>query len=73
MKALEADGLSEKEARDKIWMMDIDGLLTKSRKEGTLDGHKIWYAKDHRPIKTLIEVVKEVKPSVLIGKPIFHS
>ncbi|XP_043472393.1 NADP-dependent malic enzyme-like isoform X2 [Leptopilina heterotoma] len=67
VKALEADGLSEAEARNKIWMMDIDGLLTTSRKEGTMDGHKIWYAKDHRPIKTLIEVVKEVKPSVLIG------
>lgn len=71
MKALEADGLTEAEARNKIWMMDIDGLLTTTRKEGTLEGHKVWYAKDHKPIKTLHDVVKEVKPTVLIGKSTF--
>ena len=49
-------------------MMDINGLLTTTRKEGSLDGHKIFYAKDHEPMKTLIDVVKEVKPTVLIGK-----
>lgn len=67
VKALEADGCTEAEARNNIWMMDIDGLLVKSRPEGNLDGHKIWYAKDHKVMKSLIDVVKEVKPSVLIG------
>lgn len=68
VKAMEADGCTEEEARGKVWMMDIDGLLTKARKVGNLDGHKVWYAKDHRDLKTLIEVVTEVMPTVLIGK-----
>lgn len=67
---MEADGCTEQQARDNIWMMDIDGLLVKNRPEGNLEGHKIWYAKDHKVMKTLIEVVKELKPSVLIGKQI---
>lgn len=65
---MEADGCTQQQARDNIWMMDIDGLLVKNRPEGNLEGHKIWYAKDHKVMKTLIEVVKELKPSVLIGK-----
>lgn len=66
-KAMQAEGLTIQEAREKIWMMDIDGLLTKDRKEGHLDGHKVYYAKDHKTCKSLGEVVKEIKPSVLIG------
>lgn len=65
---MEADGCTQQQARDSIWMMDIDGLLVKNRPEGNLEGHKIWYAKDHKVMKTLLEVVKEVKPTVLIGK-----
>lgn len=71
VKALEADGCTEEEARGKIWMMDIDGLLTKSRTDGDLDGHKIWYAKDHKVMKRLIDVVKEIKPTCLIGSSLF--
>ena len=65
---MEADGCTEQEARNSIWMMDIDGLLTQGRSEGNLDGHKVFYAKDHKSVKTLAEVVKEIKPTVLIGK-----
>jgi len=67
---MEADGCTQQQARNNIWMMDIDGLLVKNRPEGNLEGHKIWYAKDHKVMKTLIEVVKEIKPTVLIGKQI---
>lgn len=70
VKAMEADGCTKQQARDNIWMMDIDGLLVKNRSEGSLEGHKIWYAKDHKVMKTLIEVVTELKPTVLIGKQI---
>lgn len=48
-------------------MTDIDGLLSTKRKEGNLDGPKLLYAKDHKPMKNLGEIVKEVKPSILIG------
>lgn len=62
------DGCSTQQARDNIWMMDIDGLLVKDRPEGNLEGHKIWYAKKYKVMKSLFEVVKEIKPSVLIGE-----
>lgn len=65
---MEADGCTEQQARDNIWMMDIDGMLTKGRTEGNLDGHKVWYAKEHESMKRLIDVVKDVKPTVLIGE-----
>jgi len=70
---MEADGCTQLQARNNIWMMDIDGLLVKNRPEGNLEGHKIWYAKDYKVMKTLIEVVKEIKPSVLIGKQVFFK
>lgn len=65
---MEVDGCSTQQARDNIWMMDIDGLLVKDRPEGNLEGHKIWYAKKYKVMKSLFEVVKEIKPSVLIGE-----
>lgn len=67
VKAMQAEGCGLQEARDKIWLFDIDGLLAKGRPEGRLGGHKAFYAKDHKVMKNFAEVVKEVKPSVLIG------
>lgn len=68
VKAMQAEGVPVKEARDKIWMMDIDGLLAKGRSEGRLEGHKAFYAKDHEPIKDLKSIIEEIKPSVLVGR-----
>ncbi|KAF4521631.1 hypothetical protein B566_EDAN006673 [Ephemera danica] len=67
VKAMMAEGTSLDEARSKIWMKDIHGLLVKNRPEGELDGHKAYYAKDHPVVKDLHSVVKEIKPSILIG------
>lgn len=67
VKAMMAEGVSQQEARDKIWMVDIDGLLAKGRPEGKLGGHKWFYAKDHEVMKDFTEIVEEVKPSILIG------
>lgn len=66
-RAMVAEGISEKEARSKIWMVDIEGLVTNNRPEGSLDCHKILYAKDHAPVSSFGDVVKEVKPSIIIG------
>lgn len=45
-------------------MADIDGLLTTTREVGDLHGHKKFYAKNHPPVKDLLEIVKEIKPTV---------
>jgi len=67
VRAMQVEGTSMEDARDKIWMVDIDGLLAKNRPEGKLEGHQIFYAKDHAVTKDLRAVVQEIKPSVLIG------
>ncbi|CAG9769466.1 unnamed protein product [Ceutorhynchus assimilis] len=65
--AMQAEGTSEQEARSKIWMVDSKGLIVKDRPEGGVSVHKAPYAQNHAPIKTLTEVVKQVKPSILVG------
>ncbi|XP_061388755.1 NADP-dependent malic enzyme-like [Musca vetustissima] len=67
VKAMVAEGVSLEEARSKIWMVDIDGLLTTTRKDGNLEGHKCNYAKDVEPMKNLEDIVEKIKPNVLIG------
>ena len=65
--AMQAEGTSTEDARSKIWMVDSKGLIVKNRPEGGVTGHKLEFAKNRAPIKTLGEVVKEIKPTVLIG------
>ncbi|XP_011193674.1 NADP-dependent malic enzyme isoform X2 [Zeugodacus cucurbitae] len=65
--AMVAEGVPKDEARQKIWMIDIDGLLTTTRKEGSLSNHQKNYAKDVEPMKNMQEIVEKVKPNVLIG------
>uniref|UniRef100_A0A0N5ATC1 Malic enzyme n=1 Tax=Syphacia muris TaxID=451379 RepID=A0A0N5ATC1_9BILA len=63
---MQTEGLSEQEAIDRIYMMDIDGLITKERCNHSTDRNTI-FAKDMPPTKDLLEVVKTVKPGILIG------
>ncbi|RCN41596.1 hypothetical protein ANCCAN_12464 [Ancylostoma caninum] len=60
------EGMSEAEACEKIFMFDIDGLITKTRLPTLLPRHKR-FAKDLPDTKDLYEVVKMVRPHALIG------
>ncbi|KAG5894497.1 hypothetical protein JTB14_029907 [Gonioctena quinquepunctata] len=65
--AMVAEGITEEQARQKIWMVDSKGLIVKNRPEGGINAEKAHYAHPHSPIRTLAEVVKTIKPSILIG------
>lgn len=54
------------EARKKVWLVDSKGLIVSSRKESLQHFKKPW-AHKHEPIKELLDAVKAIKPTVLIG------
>ncbi|KAH7523557.1 hypothetical protein FEM48_Zijuj06G0024700 [Ziziphus jujuba var. spinosa] len=54
------------EARKKIWLVDSKGLIVKSRL-GSLQHFKKPWAHEHEPVKELVDAVKAIKPTVLIG------
>lgn len=68
--AMQVEGTSQADAKSRIWMVDSKGLIVVDRPEGGISEHKLHYAQKHAPIKTLLEVVKTVKPTVLIGEKI---
>ncbi|XAR53381.1 Malate dehydrogenase (oxaloacetate-decarboxylating) (NADP(+)) [Bertholletia excelsa] len=57
---------SLEETRKKIWLVDSKGLIVSSRKD-TLQHFKKPWAHEHEPIKNLLDAVKAIKPTVLIG------
>lgn len=65
--AMMQEGLSEEEATKKIWLVDSRGLIVKNRPKGGLSEHKAHYAHEHEPVDTLVEAVRELKPTILIG------
>ncbi|CAK9296290.1 unnamed protein product [Gordionus sp. m RMFG-2023] len=61
-------GISEEEAISKIWLVDSRGLIIKERDNGKYDSNHKWrFAKDHPPMTDLLEIVRAVKPNILIG------
>ncbi|XP_027167372.1 NADP-dependent malic enzyme, chloroplastic-like [Coffea eugenioides] len=54
------------ETRKKIWMVDSKGLITRSRMEGLQHFKRPW-AHEHEPVTNLVDAVKAIKPTVLIG------
>ncbi|CAM2698762.1 unnamed protein product [Rotaria socialis] len=65
--ALTREGLSQEEARKKIFLVDSKGLIVKNRPGGKLNEEKKKFAHEHEPITKLIDVVHTVRPSFLIG------
>ncbi|WMT79718.1 NAD-dependent malic enzyme [Bradyrhizobium sp. Ash2021] len=63
--AIQEKGLSQDEARRRISMFDIDGLLEPSRSDLSED-QKV-YAHKAAPSKDLVQTIEALKPTVLIG------
>ncbi|KAH8891281.1 hypothetical protein GQ53DRAFT_765393 [Thozetella sp. PMI_491] len=62
-------GLSEQAAKDKFWLVDTKGLVTKDRGDRLAD-HKKYFARSDNnghQFRNLEEVIEYVKPTALIG------
>ena len=78
--AMERDGLSREEARKRVWLIDINGLVTDDMQG--LPDYQQEYARPAAEASSwkrqdgkigLLEVVKQVKPSILIGTSTDHG
>jgi malate dehydrogenase (oxaloacetate-decarboxylating)(NADP+) len=65
VQAMIATGMSEAQARRQCWLVDSNGLVVKGRAE--LAAHKRPYAHEHAPLGSLLEAVKALRPTAIIG------
>lgn len=65
--AMVKEGLSDAEAKKRVWLVDSKGLIVKDRPKGGLTVHKEHFAHEHEPIDTLAEAVDVIRPTILIG------
>ncbi|GFQ05665.1 NADP-dependent malic enzyme chloroplastic [Phtheirospermum japonicum] len=59
-------GVPLEEARKKIWLVDSKGLIVRSRMESLQHFKRPW-AHEHEPVKNLLDAVKAIRPTILIG------
>jgi malate dehydrogenase (oxaloacetate-decarboxylating)(NADP+) len=64
--AMVAEGLTEDEAKRRCWMVDSKGLVVKSRLE-SLQPHKLGFAHEHEFLPDLMSVIKDLKPTAIVG------
>ena len=62
--ALVGEGLSLEEARQRLWFVDVKGLVVRRRKD--LMAHNLPYAHDHQPLG-FVAAIDAIKPHVLVG------
>jgi len=65
VQAMIATGLSEAQARQRCWLVDSKGLVVKGRSD--LAAHKRPYAHEHVSVGSLLEAVKALRPTAIIG------
>jgi malate dehydrogenase (oxaloacetate-decarboxylating)(NADP+) len=63
--AMLAEGGEEQQARQCCWFVDSRGLLTAGREQIPLQ--KQPFAHEHEPARDLLEIVRNLKPTILIG------
>ena len=61
------EGIPKEEGIKKMWLKDSRGLIVKDRPAGGITEHKAPFAHKHEPMTDLGEMVKELKPTVMIG------
>ncbi len=63
--ALKSEGLSDREARQRCWFFDTQGLVTKQRAD--LAEHKKPFAQDHPPLNSFQDAILRFRPTAIIG------
>jgi malate dehydrogenase (oxaloacetate-decarboxylating)(NADP+) len=59
------EGISAQDARARVWLFDINGLLESSRND-LAEYHKP-YAHRHSPTRNFAEAIESIKPTAIIG------
>ena len=65
VEAMVAQGMDRARARERCWLVDSHGLVIKQR--SGLAAHKLPYAHDHAPAESLLDAVKGLRPTAIIG------
>jgi malate dehydrogenase (oxaloacetate-decarboxylating)(NADP+) len=65
VEAMVATGMDEAQARRRSWLFDSRGLVVKQRTD--LAAHKQPYAHDHPAVGSLLDAVKALRPTAIIG------
>jgi malate dehydrogenase (oxaloacetate-decarboxylating)(NADP+) len=65
VEAMVAKGVAQSDARRRCWLFDSKGLVTAERSD--LAAHKRPYAHAHAPAATLLDAVKALRPTAIIG------
>ncbi len=63
--AMTKDGLSMQEARQRCWLVDVNGLIESSRTD--LADFQKPYAHKHAPLKNFLAAVEAIRPTAIIG------
>ena len=63
--AMKLEGLTEEQARGRIWLFNTNGLLENTRKD--LHPEQKVYAHKHAPTHDLVAAIDSIEPSILIG------
>ena len=65
VEAMVDEGRSREDARKRVTLFDVNGLIEASRKD--LNPSQAVYARDLKPTRDLAEAVSDLKPTILIG------
>lgn len=61
------EGLSREEALKHVWLRDSRGLVVLDRPSGGISEPKAPFAHQHPPMEDLMEIIRDIKPTCLIG------